>query len=65
VVSTEVADGHVHESVDGGATWREVTGITDGGYSGAYFSEIDSNLAYITGLTSGGLGQVHQLAPVA
>ncbi len=64
VISTEATDGHVHESVDGGATWREITGITDGGYSDAYFSEIDSNLAYITGLASGGLGQVHQLAPV-
>ena len=64
-VVTEVADGHIFESVDGGATWREITGITDAGYADAYFSDLDPNLAYIAGLVSGGLGQVHQLAPVA
>jgi hypothetical protein len=65
VVATEAADGHIYESVDGGATWREITGITDAGYTGAYFSKFDPNLAYISGLASGGLGQVHQLAPVS
>jgi hypothetical protein len=65
VVTTEAADGHVYESVDGGNSWREITGITDAGYSDAYHSETNSNLAYIAGLASGGLGQVHQLAAVA
>ena len=65
VVATEAADGHVFESVDGGNSWREITGITDAGYTDAYFSKIDSNLGYITGLASGSLGQVHQLAAVA
>lgn len=65
VVTTEAADGHIYESIDGGNTWREITGITDAGYSGAYFSKFDPNLAYISGLASGGLGQVHQLAPVS
>jgi len=65
VTATEAADGHVYESIDGGNSWREITGITDAGYTDMYFSKFDPNLAYIAGLASGGLGQVHQLAPVS
>ena len=63
VVATAVADGQVWESVNGGNSWREITPLTNGGYSGAYFSMIDPNLAYIVGLISGGATLAQILQP--
>lgn len=63
VVVTAAADGQVWESVNGGNSWREITPLTNGGYSDAYFSEKDPNLAYVVGLVSGGATLAQILQP--
>lgn len=57
VDDTAGGTGQVWESVDGGATWVEVTEATNTGYNGAFFSPTDDNLAFIVG--DGGV--IHKL----
>lgn len=59
VDDTTPGAGEVWESVDGGATWVQVTEVTNTGYNSAYFSGIDDNFALIVG--DGGI--VHKLQP--
>lgn len=41
--------GAIWESVDGGATWRQVSALTNTGYNAVYWSPIDDNWAIIGG----------------
>lgn len=53
-----VVEGQVWESEDGGASWKQVTALTNSGYNCAAFSPIDDNLAFI-GCDA---GAVHKLS---
>lgn len=53
--------GAVWESVDGGASFTQVTALTNTGYNAAYFSGIDDNLAFVVG----DAGIVQKLSPLA
>lgn len=55
--------GAIWESVDGGATWTQTTALTNAGYNGAYFSQVNDNLGIIVGDTLGGTGVIHRFAP--
>lgn len=63
VVVSDASDGEVHESVNGGNSWRQITALTNSGYNHAYFSEINANLAYIVGEPDGGATLAHILQP--
>ena len=63
-VVTAAADGQVHESVNGGNSWREITPISNSGHSDAYFSMIDDNLAYVVGPPESALAFAQILQPV-
>jgi hypothetical protein len=63
-VVTAAADGQVHESVNGGNSWREITPISNSGHADAYFSEVDDNLAYVVGPPEAALAFVQILQPV-
>lgn len=57
VDDTAGSNGTEWESVDGGATWRQTTILTNTGYNAAYFSSVDDNLAWIVG----DAGVIHKL----
>jgi hypothetical protein len=56
-------EGDVWLSLDGGSFFEETTNLTNSGYTHAYFSKRDQNLAYIVGPTDTSTGLIHQLAP--
>lgn len=62
--TTGAAAAHVWESVDGGASWRQIQELTNLGYNQAYFSEIDDNLGFVVGDASGGASIIQKLSPV-
>lgn len=62
-VVADGSGGEVWESVNGGNSWREITGLTNVGYNHAYFSKINDNLAYVVGPASGGLTLAQILQP--
>lgn len=49
VDDTAAAVGQVWETLDGGASFRQISELTNTGYNAAYFSEIDDNKAVIVG----------------
>lgn len=51
--------GAVWYSLDGGASFQQVTALTNTGYNAAYFSTIDDN----RGIVIGDAGAIHLLAP--
>lgn len=61
VDDTSPDDGQVFLSADGGATFTDITILTNSGYNQAYFSESDDNLIWVVGDANGGLGIIHQL----
>jgi len=66
VDDTTGASGTVWISVDGGATWLQITELTNDGYNAAYFSVIDDNKAVIVGdADATPLGTIHLLSPKA
>lgn len=54
-------NGEVWETLDGGATFRPINEVTNGGYNAAVGSLVDDNKMWIVGDTSGGAGVVHLL----
>ena len=52
-------DGFVHESLDGGSTWRQLTQLTNSGYNAAVHSRSDNNKLWIAGDANGGTSLVH------
>ena len=60
VDDTTPGAGEVWMSVDGGATFFQITELTNTGYNGAYFSQVDDNLATIIG--DG--GTIHYLSSI-
>ena len=61
VDSTVGSSGTVWMSVDGGATWLQTTTVTNTGYNGAYWSDINDNRGVVPG--DGGL--IHRIAEKA
>ena len=59
VVTDSTGGGSVWQSVDGGATFVQITTLTNTGYGSAYFSTVDANKAVIVGAA----GKVHALLP--
>lgn len=59
VDDTTGGNGEVWESMDGGASWRQIGVVANTGYNDAYFSELDDNLAII----AGDGGAIHRMAP--
>lgn len=49
VDDTTPGTGQVWESLDGGASFRQITALANTGYNDAYFSETNDNLAVIVG----------------
>lgn len=47
----------VWESVDGGATWKQVDALSNTGYNASFWSPSDENLAFIVG----DAGEVHKI----
>lgn len=64
VDDTTPDDGEFWESVDGGATWRQITELANAGYNAAVASEIDDNYFLIVGDVVGGLGVIHKAETV-
>jgi hypothetical protein len=65
VVDNTSGAGEVWQSVDGGATFVQVTALANSGYNAAYFSRIDNNSNnVIVGDANGGTGLIHRLAEV-
>lgn len=62
VDNTTPGSGEVWESIDGGATWRQISVLANGGYNAAVASEVDNNMLLIVGDTSGGVGVIHKMA---
>jgi hypothetical protein len=62
-VVTDASSGEVHESANGGNSWREITPISNSGLADAYFSEVDDNLAYMVGPPEGALAFAQILQP--
>lgn len=65
VDDTAGGNGTIWESFDGGASWQQVTALTNLGYNAAYFSQVDDNRAVVVGDAVGGYGVIHNLAPSA
>lgn len=64
VVTTATGDGEVHETLDGGFSFRRITPLANQSYTDAVDSEADNNLAVIVGrIDAGGEGAVHLLSP--
>lgn len=64
--TTGASSGTVWQSVDGGASWFQITELANLGYNAAYFSHVSDNDAIIVGDTdAGSTGAIHKLAPVA
>lgn len=61
VDDTAGGTGAVWESVDGGATWKQVDAVSNTGYNGSFWSPSDENLAFIVG----DAGKVHKIQPKA
>jgi hypothetical protein len=55
-------DGDVWRSEDGGGFIREVSDLSNSGYSGYYFSRDNINLGWIVGAADSGTGLIHKLA---
>jgi len=61
---TSASLGQVHESIDGGNSWRKIVERTNAGYAEAYWSEIDANRAWVVGAADAGPNTVlHLLSP--
>ncbi len=58
-------DGDVWRSEDGGAFLREITDLSNSGYSGFYFSGDNVNLMWIAGPADSGTGLIHKLSESA
>ncbi len=56
------ADGEVWQSVDGGASWEQISMPDNAGYNDAVESRIDNNLYWIVGDAVGGTGLIHMVA---
>jgi hypothetical protein len=64
VAASSASLGQVWESIDGGNSWRKITERTNLGYTGAYWSDVDANEAWIVGKADAGPNLVlHYLAP--
>jgi hypothetical protein len=60
VDDTAGSNGEVWESLDGGATWRQIPVLANLGYNAAYFSETDNNRVIVVGDTdAGATGAIH------
>ena len=52
--------GEVWESLDGGATWRQIGELANLGYNAAAFSQVDNNRLWVVGDTdAGAFGAIH------
>lgn len=65
VDDTAGSDGGVWQSIDGGASWEQITNLSNVGYNDAYWSEVDDNHMVIVGDATGGAGVIHKLSPKA
>jgi hypothetical protein len=64
VDDTTPGSGEVWFSIDGGANFSQVPELTNGGYNGAYFSDIDDNLVTVVGDRVAAVGAIHKVSPV-
>lgn len=55
----DASGGEIHESLDGGNSWRRLVILTNTGYNDSYHSEEDANAAVIVG----DAGAVHLMSP--
>ena len=59
VDDTVGGSGYLYESLDGGATWRQLTALTNSGYNAGVHSRSDNNKLWIAGDANGGTSLVH------
>lgn len=60
VDDTTPGAGELWESLDGGASWRQISELANLGYNDAFFSQVDNNKVLIVGDTdAGSVGAIH------
>jgi L-ascorbate metabolism protein UlaG (beta-lactamase superfamily) len=61
IAVVETASGSIYHTINGGNDWAALTDITNGGYLDV--AMINSKLAYVAGVASGGTGMLARLLP--